>query len=776
MKAYLKNIKVILAVSLAASLVACADDNDLSEAGKSKNFNRIASFAVCSQIENNCNTDTETSAEIVAASEDGNTLIYTDSSNKSIGFIDITDPANPVKAGTISIGHEPTSVAIFGDHALVGINTSADFINPTGKLDIYSVSDKSLTHSIDMGGQPDAVAISKDGQYAAIVIENERDEDLGDGRPAQAPAGYLVIVKMNGQPATWTTQTIGFTSLTNMKFSTDPEPEYVDINEDNIAVVTFQENNHIAIVNLVDGSIQADFSAGVVDLANINTIEEKSLISLNRSLNSVPREPDGVTWISTDLFATADEGDLDGGSRGFTIFNKNGDVVYTSGNTMEHQTVRLGHYPDKRSGNKGNEPENADYGVFGDHKYLFVVSERANLVFVYDVADTANPILKQVLPAGVGPEGVLAIPSRNLLVVASEKDDRGDKFRSAVNIYSYQEKDVIYPTIESANDSNNIPIAWGALSGLAADVNAENTVYAIEDSFYKQSRIFKLNTSTKPAVIEQAIQLKDTSGVLAALPTVPVDAALEATDAARIDVFDSADLTAMINADQTVNLDPEGIAVVTDGGFWIASEGNGTVGDSKKPVNSPNLIVKVTAQGDITQAITLPASVNANQLRFGFEGVAEYNGKLYLAQQRAWAADANPVIRIYDIASESWTAVFYPLETPGSQNAGWVGLSDIASLGDGTFLVIERDNQGGPDASIKRLYKIDLNSAVDGSTISKTLLRDLMPDLKVPGGLVYEKIEGLAVMANGDVLIVNDNDGVDDNNGETQLINLGKIL
>jgi hypothetical protein len=31
-------------------------------------------------------------------------------------------------------------------------------------------------------------------------------------------------------------------------------------------------------------------------------------------------------------------------------------------------------------------------------------------------------------------------------------------------------------------------------------------------------------------------------------------------------------------------------------------------------------------------------------------------------------------------------------------------------------------------------------------------------------------------MANGDVLIVNDNDGVDDNSGETRLINLGDIL
>jgi hypothetical protein len=48
--------------------------------------------------------------------------------------------------------------------------------------------------------------------------------------------------------------------------------------------------------------------------------------------------------------------------------------------------------------------------------------------------------------------------------------------------------------------------------------------------------------------------------------------------------------------------------------------------------------------------------------------------------------------------------------------------------------------------------------------------------LTVGGLLIPEKLEGLAVMSNGDVLIVNDNDGVDSNSGETRLINLGDIL
>ena len=49
-------------------------------------------------------------------------------------------------------------------------------------------------------------------------------------------------------------------------------------------------------------------------------------------------------------------------------------------------------------------------------------------------------------------------------------------------------------------------------------------------------------------------------------------------------------------------------------------------------------------------------------------------------------------------------------------------------------------------------------------------------DLTATGGLIAEKIEGSAVTADGDVYIINDNDGVDDNSGETNLINLGNIL
>jgi hypothetical protein len=57
-----------------------------------------------------------------------------------------------------------------------------------------------------------------------------------------------------------------------------------------------------------------------------------------------------------------------------------------------------------------------------------------------------------------------------------------------------------------------------------------------------------------------------------------------------------------------------------------------------------------------------------------------------------------------------------------------------------------------------------------------SLVRDVLPDMVGDHGLVSEKLEGLGILANRDVLIVTDNDGTDDSSGETQLIHLGDIL
>lgn len=742
----------------------------------SKNFVRIASFPVCLQLQASCDTDTQTAAEIVAASVDGLTLIYSDSPAQQIGFIDISNPATPLAAGVVALTGEPTSVAVKQGFVLVGINTSADLVNVSGHLQVFDIATQTSVRSIDLGGQPDSVAVSPDGNYAAIAVENERDEDLGDGVPPQLPAGNFVIVDISSaDPANWTSSSVDLTGLADL-YPGDPEPEYVDINDDNIAVLSLQENNYIVLIDLSDGSIVNHFSAGTANLTQVDLSEGALRIQQTESQDNIPREPDGVSWINSEYFVTADEGDLDGGSRGFTVFDTAGNVVWEAGNDLEHLTARLGHYPDARSGNKGNEPENVELGIFGDERFLFVNSERSSVVFVYDVADPRKPVFKQALPAATGPEGGLAIPARNLLVVASEEDERGDALRSSINIYRYGYQQATYPTVISEDREDGTPIPWGAMSGLAADPINAKRLYAIEDSFYTANRIFEIQLNdAMPAVITGEIAILDSDNVFAETSVVAVDSGTAANDASRLAVFDSVDLAAMINDDKTVNIDPEGIATASDGGFWIASEGAGTMGDVNRPINSLNLIFKTDAQGVIEGVVRLPNEVNDLQQRFGFEGIAEWNGLAVVAFQRAWGDEANPRIGLYNVAEQSWSFVFYPLDAVSSQNGGWVGLSDITALGDGEFLVVERDNQGGPDAAVKRLYRINLTDVVADSTISKTLARDLMDELSASGGLIPEKIEGSAVTPSGEVYIINDNDGIDGVSGETRLLKLGTL-
>lgn len=302
------------------------------------------------------------------------------------------------------------------------------------------------------------------------------------------------------------------------------------------------------------------------------------------------------------------------------------------------------------------------------------------------------------------------------------------------------------------------------MSGLSG-CEMPNILYSIEDSFYKSNRFFTIDSSKYPAVVTKASTIKDTTGVFAAV--------------SPYGNFTAAELAAMINSDGTVNIDPEGIASDGAGNLYIASEGRGTVGDADRPIESLNFIFKVDMDGNILKVITLPDELNDIQLRFGLEGIAyDPAGYLVACLQRAWGDNKGALILKYNLATEVWNYFQYPLDTPTSQNGGWVGLSDISHVEKDIYFVLERDNQGGPDAAIKKIYAINLADypmAEDGEMILKEEVIDLLPEVSTKiGGLALEKIEGMGFDGSS-WFILNDNDGVDDNSGETRLINLGEL-
>ena len=679
------------------------------------NFNRIASFIVGQ----NAPDAEESSAEIIAATDDGMMLIYTDSPAGVLGFVDIADPKAPAAAGVIALGGEPTSVAVAGDLALVGENNSKTFTDPAGALHAIKITSRETVASCDLGGQPDSVGVAPDGSFAAVAIENERDEDLGEGRVPQMPAGYVAIVPI----ADGTLDCAGMvkadiTGLADIA-GEDPEPEFVAINGAGEIVVTLQENNHIVVLG-PDGAVLNHFSAGSVALDGIDITEEGALTFTGSG--EFVREPDAVVWLDDTHFATANEGDMDGGSRGWTIFSQSGEVIYDSGTSFEHAIIAIGHYPEERSGNKGVEPESVTFDVFNGTPYLFVGAERSSIVGVYDVSDPANPVLTQLLPSGIGPEGYATIPERNLLVSANEVDDAGP--RAHVMMFEMQAAAASYPhlTSEGADEL----IGWGAISGqVMAD---DGTIYAVSDSFYGlQPTIFHIDVSETPARIVDAIRITR-EGVPAQL------------------------------------MDLEGITTDGEGGFWLASEGR-----TDRLV--PHALYHVNAEGELEDYVTLPEQLAAVERRFGFEGITRVDDMLYIAVQREWRDDPKNHAKVlaYNLSDESWGVMHYPLNEP---EKGWVGLSEIVAHGDHLYF-IERDNQHGQDAVTKQITRVamaDLAPVALGETppvLAPELVVDLLPYLTSTGGYVLDKVEGLVIADDGTMWVSTDNDGVDDHSGET---------
>ncbi|MGI3186536.1 esterase-like activity of phytase family protein [Nioella aestuarii] len=685
------------------------------------NFNRIASFPVAQNIPD----AEETSSEIIAATADGMTLVYTDSPAEVLGFIDITDPSNPQAAGVVALDGEPTSVAVIGQTAFAGVNTSADYINTSGHLLAIDVDSRETLGDCDLGGQPDSVAAAPDHSFIAVAIENERDEDLGDGRTGQMPAGFVAIVPLTDGVMQCDAMIVAdVTGLADVS-PEDPEPEFVSINSENEIVVTMQENNHMVVLN-ASGEVLSHFSAGAVDLVGIDVEEERAFVYDGVQMGRL-REPDAVTWIDDGHFAIANEGDMDGGSRGWTIFHQDGTVVYESGTSFEEAIIQIGHYPERRSGNKGVEPESVTFDVFGGTPYVFVGAERASVVGVYDVTDPANPVLEQLLPSGIGPEGYVTIPERGLLISANEVDGLEDgAARSHVMIYEYQDADAAYPHLTS--EGMDELTGWGAISGMVADPES-GLIYAVNDSFYAmQPTIFVIDPSLDgPSRIIDAIRVTR-GGQPAQL------------------------------------LDMEGITLDGDGGFWIASEGR-----TDRLV--PHALYHVGADGEIEDYVPLPAELQAVERRFGFEGITMVGDTLWMAVQREWADDPAHHVKLvaYNTETEEWGAVLYETTTP---ETGWVGLSEIVAHGDYVYL-IERDNQIGSDAVTKLITRVALADMVpaplggDLPVVDHEVVLDLIPYLTSTGGYVLDKVEGLAIMADGTMWVSTDNDGVDDHSGET---------
>ena len=720
-------------------------------------------------------------AEIVSATPDGNLLAYTDSGDESIGFVDISDPADPSLDLSVPVDGEPTSVSITSDGAwaIAGVNTSVldegapPEINP-GLLYVIELPSGNVAGTIEIGNGPDSVATTIiDGQlYAVVAIENEPivldgdgnqtdDEDPGLEGDVSGP-GLVQIIAIDESDLSNSTVVDVFFDETDMSeaglyFADDPQPEYVSISDDGLAAVSLQENNGIAVIDVVSGEVDTIFSTGVVDDRPADLTEDDNISFTEVYPADVSEEDfagsrfaDAIVWSADgSTIYSADEGEFNfTGGRGWSIWSAEGDFVWDDGGAYEATAVAYGHYPEGRSENKGAEVEGITVGTYGNKIFAFVGSERGSFVGVYEMVDATTPVWVQLLPTGISPEGLLAIEERDLFVTSDEVSGTISIFEGVEGVW---EGDVESPTIRSAG----VDDSWAAISGIAASPGDPNILYGVPDN-----------------AMPSELYMIETGGDIADL-----------------------EIVAPITIDGSQALyDLEGIAVDTSSaapeeniGFWLANEGNAAFGEENY---RPNLLVQIDAAGAVLQEVGLPEAIDSAESGLirsnGFEGVtiSSDGSSLIAAIQRQFSDDeANDGvlytrIGVYSIADETWDFFLYPLD-PTAEASNWIGLSEIINLGDDVFAVIERDKEIGGAAVLKKVYTFSLDglspyeglvtadSDLSGAVIEKSELFDVLDEFAP-----FEKVEGLALAADGDIWAALDNDG-----GELKsvLVNLGPV-
>ena len=136
--------------------------------------------------------------------------------------------------------------------------------------------------------------------------------------------------------------------------------------------------------------------------------------------------------------------------------------------------------------------------------------------------------------------------------------------------------------------------------------------------------------ATQPARLTEAVRIVDTNGVFRTALSYSCDYDYQ------LDVDD------FVNGDDTVNIDPEGLAYDSaNDRFVVASEGSGSYDD--EDIDRLNWLFQVSLGGVIEKVISLPESVNAIQKSYGFEGVAiDHEGVIIITTAITTTSPSSP--------------------------------------------------------------------------------------------------------------------------------------
>ncbi len=282
----------------------------------------------------------ESAAEIPAYDPATRRLFVVNAQNSQVDVLDASNPSNPVLITSIdtSIFGSPNSVAV--KNGLVAIAVQAENPQANGQVVFYQASSPNFNlplKNVTVGALPDMLTFTPDGKKVLVANEGEPNEDYSFD-----PEGTISIIDISNGLANAQVKNLNFNAFDGEKLalqaagvriigptgttvSQDLEPEYVAVSPDGLtAVVTLQENNALAFVELTSETITEIKALGLKDFSQPSNTFDASDRDVNGTSAGGGRinlqnwpvfgmyQPDAIasyTVNGENYYITANEGD-----------------------------------------------------------------------------------------------------------------------------------------------------------------------------------------------------------------------------------------------------------------------------------------------------------------------------------------------------------------------------------------------------------------------------------------------------------------------------------
>jgi len=429
----------------------------------------------------------ETSAEISAYDPSTKKLfVVSNEGGAKVEVVDLSNYPTVTKLKTLNFNSNAGINSVAINNGLLAIALDGADKQGNGDVVVLKTTDLSEVKKITVGAMPDMVTFSPDGNYILSANEGEPGDDY-----KVDPKGTISIINIKDNYSVKTLDFAAFESQKaslvaggfriygpNASFAQDIEPEYIAVSTDSKkAYVTLQENNGVAEVDILSGTITKINPLGTRDISLAENAFDVSDKDSKIALGTWPIKafylPDAISYFTTggtSYLALANEGDTrawkgydeearvkslkldptkfptaatlqldanlgrltvtkafgdtdgDGdydelyatGGRSLSILNAStGALVANIGKDLEQHVIDAGKYDDDRSDNKGVEVEGVTVAVVNGKTLAFIGLERVDLIAIYDVTTPSSPVFVKLLATGDAPEGVLFVKPKD---------------------------------------------------------------------------------------------------------------------------------------------------------------------------------------------------------------------------------------------------------------------------------------------------------------------------------------------------------------------------